>query len=138
MSGITGVRSLRAVLTVGGAIVVATGIFGLATGAGGIPGDNVASASVESELRFLYVFWIAYGLALIRVAPRAVTETWAVRALALILFVAGVGRAVAWLDVGRPDGLFIALMAVELVVPPLLVVWQARLAAASSPRTAPT
>jgi hypothetical protein len=137
MTGTAGKRSLQAVLTLGGVVGVATGIFGIATGAEGMPGDNAAGASVESELRFLYVFWIAYGLALIRVAPRAVTETWAVRALALILFVAGLARAVAWLDVGRPDGLFVALMVVELVLPPLLVVWQARLAAAGS-RTAPT
>jgi hypothetical protein len=131
-------RPLQAVLTVGGVVVVATGIFGVVTGADGMPGDNVSSASVESELRFLYVFWIAYGVALIRIAPHAVTETRAVRALALILFIAGLARAFAWVDVGRPDGLFVALMIVELVVPPLLVVWQARLAAANPPRTVPT
>jgi hypothetical protein len=126
------------VLTVGGAVAVATGIFGIATGADGVPGDDAASASVESELRFLYAFWAAYGLALIRVAPRAAGEAWAVRALALILFVAGLARAVAWLDAGRPHGLFVALMIVELALPPVIVAWQARLAAVSSTRTGST
>jgi hypothetical protein len=126
------------VLTVGGAVAVATGIFGIATGADGVPGDDAASASVESELRFLYVFWAAYGLALIRVAPRAVGEAWAVRALALVLFAAGLARAVAWLDGGRPHGLFVALMIVELVLPPVIVAWQARLAAVSSAGTGST
>jgi hypothetical protein len=75
----SGKRWLQGVLSAGGAVAIATGVFGVVTGVEGIPGDSGADASVESELRFLYVFWIAYGLALLRVAPRVDTETIAVR-----------------------------------------------------------
>jgi hypothetical protein len=58
--------------------------------------------------------------------------------LAAILFVSGLARAIAWIDDGRPDDLFVGVMAVELALPPLIVAWQARLGAASPPRTART
>ena len=133
MTGPSSKQLLQALLTIGGGVAIATGIFTVAAGADGVPGDNAASASVESELRFFAVFWIAYGVALLRVAPRVDTATWAVRALVGILFVAGLARGLAWAMSGRPHGLFVALMVIELVAPPLIVVWQSRLAAARSP-----
>jgi uncharacterized protein DUF4345 len=138
MTASAGRRWLQGVLAVGGAVAIATGAFGVVTGVDGLPGDTAGSASAESELRFLYVFWIAYGIALILVAPRVDAETLAVRALAAILFAAGLARAIAWLDAGRPAALFVVLMVVELVLPPVIVAWQARIAAASPPGRAVT
>ena len=123
-----GARALSALLVVGGAVPIATGAFAVLTGAGGMPGQNEASASVESELRFFAVFWIAYGAALIWTAPRAARETTLVRALMAVLFVGGIARAIAWAAEGRPHGLFIVLMAIELVMPPVVVLWQDRVA----------
>lgn len=123
----TSQRLLQALLTVVGLVAVATGLFAVLTGAAGMPGENEASASVESELRFFAAFWFAYGVVALRTAPRVGVETTVVRALALALFVAGMARAAAWIAVGRPHALFVGLMIVELIGPPLVVVWQARL-----------
>jgi Domain of unknown function (DUF4345) len=112
----------------GGLVAIGTGLFDLTTGIDGLPGESAASGTAESEFRFLNVFWIGYGAALLRVAPRAALETWAVRTLMALLFAAGLARVLAWVAVGRPDDLFVALMVIELVVPPLVVLWQARLA----------
>jgi hypothetical protein len=122
-------RALQLLLTGAAAVAIVTGVYGVATGSGGIPGTHDADASVESELRFLYALWVGYGVALLGVVPRVATATAAVRLLAAILFAAGAARAIAWIDAGRPDTLFVVLMIIELVLPPLVIAWQARVAA---------
>jgi hypothetical protein len=121
-----GARALSALLLVAGAVPIVTGVFTVLTGAGGIPGENETSASVESELRFFAVFWIAYGATVIWTAPRAARETTLVRALMAVLFLGGIARAIAWAAEGHPHGLFIVLMAIELLLPPAIVLWQSR------------
>ena len=83
--------------------------------------------TADNELRFFAVFWIAFGVIAIRVAPRVDTEMQLVRALALTLFVGGLARAISWLAVGKPHSLFVSLMLLELVGAPLVVAWQAKL-----------
>lgn len=128
----TAERLLQALLTTIGLVAMATGAFALVTGTSGMPGEIEANATVESELRYFAAFWIAYGAVAFRTAPRVATATTAVRALALAMFIGGVGRALAWIDVGRPHAVFVALMVIELVLPALLVIWQQRVARASS------
>src|SRR5688572_15855744 len=113
-------------LVVLGIVPIATGLYGVLTGSGGIPGGDAAGANVESELRFLYALWIAYGATAIYVGLRAPQSRAAVGALAAVLFAAGVARAIAWIAEGRPDTAFVVLMVLELAIPPLLVAWQGR------------
>lgn len=80
---------------------------------------------VESELRFYSVYYVAYGLMLLRTAGRAEREPTAVRALAGALFLAGVARVGAWLTVGSPHPVQQVLLAVELTAPPLVIIEQA-------------
>jgi hypothetical protein len=82
---------------------------------------------LESELRFYSAFYVAYGLLVVRTARRTQLDPAAVRALAGTLFLAGLGRAGAWLTVGRPHPFQQALLAIELAAPPLVVAEQARL-----------
>ena len=125
-------RVLQALLTTVGLVAMATGAFALITGSGGMPGEIEANATVESELRYFAAFWIAYGAIAFRTAPRVATATVAVRALALAMFIGGLGRALAWIDVGRPHGSMVVLMVIELVLPALLVFSQQRAARAST------
>jgi Domain of unknown function (DUF4345) len=97
-------------------------------GAKSLPDQGHANPSVESELRFYAAFYVAYGLAALRVAPRADRDTMGVRALAGSLFLAGLARAGGWLAVGRPHRLQRGLLVIELVAPWLMIAWQARLA----------
>ena len=121
-------RLLRGLLRVVGLVAILTGVFAILTGAAGMPGDVDADPSAESELRYFAAFWVAYGVVALLTAPRVATATAAVRGLALAMFVGGLGRAIAWIAVGRPHGLFVALMAIELTGPPLVVSWQSRVA----------
>jgi hypothetical protein len=122
-------RALRALLSLGGVVATTAGLDTVIRGARSLPGQNLANAAVESELRFYAAFYVAYGIAVLRVAPKADSETRAVRSLAGALFLAGVGRAAASFAAGRPHELQRALLVVELAAPPLIVSWQARLAA---------
>ena len=106
-------------------IPIATGLYGVVTGSGGIE-DGTASVNVESELRFLYALWVAYGGAVVYVGLRASRSRAAVGAIAAVLFATGVARGIAWIAEGRPDTAFVVLLALELAIPPVLVVWQAR------------
>jgi uncharacterized membrane protein YgdD (TMEM256/DUF423 family) len=119
--------ALRAVFRVGGAVATVAGLHTVAAGAKSIAGQDVANASVESELRFYAAFYVAYGLAVLRVAPRADRDRAAVQALAGALFFAGLARASGWLAVGRPHPLHRGLLVIELAAPPAIVAWQKRL-----------
>jgi hypothetical protein len=112
----------------GGAVATTAGLATVLAGAKSLPGQGLANPTVESELRFYAAFYVAYGLAAVNVAPRADRDTKAVRALAGALFLAGLARAGGWLAAGKPRGLQLALLAIELAGPPSLVAWQARLA----------
>jgi uncharacterized protein DUF4345 len=113
----------------GGLVATTAGLHTVIAGAKSLPRQGLANPSVESELRFYAAFYVVYGLVALRVAPRADRDTTTVRALAGALFLAGLARAGGWLTVGRPHGLQLALLAVELAAPPPIVAWQARLAA---------
>lgn len=118
--------ALRAIFYAGGAVATAAGLHTVITGARSVPGEDLANPALESELRFYAAFYVAYGLAALRVAPRADRDTAAVRALAGALLLAGL--AGGWLAAGRPHNLQGALLTIELAAPAPLVAWQARVA----------
>lgn len=118
---------LRGLLCLGGVVATSAGLHTLLVGGRSFPPWRPASAMVESELRFYSAFYVAYGLLLFRTATRADPDPPALRALAAALFLAGLGRAGAWLTVGKPHPLQRALLVIELATPPLIVADQARL-----------
>ena len=115
---------LRAIFYAGGAIATAAGAHSVVAGARSVAGQRRANAALESELRFYAAFYAAYGVAVLRVAPRADRDGTAVRALAGALFLAGLARASGWRAVGAPHPLQRALLAIELGGPPAVVAWQ--------------
>jgi len=122
-----GSRALRGLLYVGGAVATAAGLDTVVRGARSVPGEQAANPSLESELRYYGAYYAAFGVAVLRVAPRADRDAAAVRGLAGALFLAGLARAGGWLRAGRPHRLQRALLAIELAAPPAVVGWQARL-----------
>ncbi|MGH2961088.1 MAG: DUF4345 domain-containing protein [Solirubrobacterales bacterium] len=123
--------ALRAAVYVGGLIATAAGLDTVVRGVKSLPGEGkLAKPVVESELRFYAAFYAAYGLAALRVAPRADQDTTAVPALAGALFLAGMARIAGWCVAGRPHPAQLALLTFELTTPPLIIASQRRLAAA--------
>jgi hypothetical protein len=116
------------VFYLGGLVATTAGLHTVIAGGKSLPGQSSANPVVESELRFYAAFYVAYGVAALRVAPRADRDTPTVRALAGALFLAGLARALGSLAVGRPHRVQRGLLVIELVAPPLITAWQARLA----------
>jgi Domain of unknown function (DUF4345) len=119
-----GRRAFARALTILGLVPIATGVYGIAFGASGLEGASGAAANVDNELRFLYAFWVGYGAAIVYVGLRAPENRAAVTAIGVVLFAAGVARAISWVAEGRPDTFYVVLMALELAIPPVLILWQ--------------
>jgi hypothetical protein len=124
---VLGARAFRAAFYAVGTVASAAGLHTAVVGARSLPGSERPGPLVGSELRFYSAFYAAYGMALLRVAPRADREPAAVRALAGALFLGGIARAGGWLASGRPHPLQRGLLALELALPPLALAAQRRL-----------
>lgn len=118
-------RGLRAALTVLGVVALMFGSLSVVMGAAIVPGSDEAAASVDSELRFYAAWYAAAGVVLLRTARRAETEGSTIRFIAGVFFIAGCARVMSLIVVGKPHLLFVFLMAAELLIPALVVPWQA-------------
>jgi hypothetical protein len=116
---------LRAAFYLGGAVATAAGFHSMVAGARSVPGRRkTADPALDSELRYYGGFYMAYGLAALRVAPQADRDIRAVRALAGTLFMAGLARAGGWFAMGPPHPVQRGLLTIELVAPVVVVAWQ--------------
>jgi hypothetical protein len=119
-------RGLRGLLYAGGALATSAGLHTLLAGGRSFPPWRHADAVLESELRYYGGFYAAFGLHVLRTAPRADRDPEAVRAIAATVFLSGLGRAGGWRAIGRPHPLQRVLLALELGLPVLMVAGQRR------------
>ncbi len=89
---------------------------------------GTVTPSVESELRFYGVWWIALGIFLASLAPRIEERGRELRIVCGLLFLGGLARLWAIVDVGRPATDYVVLMGIELGLAVVLVLWQKRVA----------
>ena len=113
---------LRRSLYLGGIVATSAGLHTLLAGGRSVPPWRPAGPMIESELRFYSAFYVAYGQLLLRTARDEDLDPEALRPLAAALFLGGLGRAAAWLKVGQPHPFQRVLLAVELALPPLMMV----------------
>ncbi|WP_435745967.1 DUF4345 domain-containing protein [Microbacterium sp. PMB16] len=119
-------RALIIVLSVLGAVAVGSGLYGIVLGPMFAPGGSPTSSSVDSEYRFVNVFWLAAGAAvwwsLFRLRERATV----LRMMLALAFLGGFARLLSVLVAGWPHPVFIASMFLELVIVPLVFWWHTR------------
>jgi hypothetical protein len=84
--------------------------------------------SLSSQNRFYGVAFALYGAVLYLCSKDLRTYAPFFKAAMWVFFLAGAARLVAWVQHGAPAALVIALLAVELLVPPVLLAWHARVA----------
>ena len=88
--------------------------------------------------RRLYLLILAIGLIFWMMIPTIERRGALVRALTLVVFIGGLGRALSLLEVGEPGSIGMRLaLAMELVVTPLICLWQ-RQVELPAPRVANT
>ncbi|MCX5450045.1 DUF4345 domain-containing protein [Streptomyces nigrescens] len=102
-----------------GAACVAIGAFHLALGIDSVPGEGSAGATVDSRERFYGAVFLGYGLAWIWAARQSPVPARAVRWLAGIFLLGGLGRLLSMAVHGSPQGFQTALTVLELALPPL-------------------
>jgi hypothetical protein len=96
---------------------VAIGAFHFALGVASVPGEAGAGATVDNRERYYGAIFLGYGLAWWWVARRSPIPASAVRWLAGIFLLGGVGRALSVVVHGWPQWFQTVLMVVELVLP---------------------
>ncbi|MFE7787181.1 DUF4345 domain-containing protein [Streptomyces nigrescens] len=102
-----------------GAACVAIGAFHFALGIDSVPGEGSAGATVDSRERFYGAVFLGYGLAWIWAARQSPVPARAVRWLAGIFLLGGLGRLLSMGVHGSPQGFQTALTVLELALPPL-------------------
>lgn len=119
-------RVLAPVFFVVAAIHLALGLDADALLGASVSPSTAAEPSLSSQNRFYGVAFALYGAVLYLCAKDLRTYEPFFKAAMWVFFLAGVARLVAWLQHGAPAPLVVALLATELVIPPLLLVWHAR------------
>ncbi len=105
----------------------------LAGGAGAVLGaaafgDAQAPVAADSHVRYLSGLLLGIGLAFAASVPRIERHGGRFRLLTLLVVVGGLARLYAVATVGPPGGAMLFGLGMELVVTPLLCVWQAMVA----------
>ena len=119
-------KGLRLLVSLLALVACVAGVQTMLLGSSVIPDGGKPSASVESELRFYGAWWLGAGLFLAWIARDLDRRGRELRVFSAVLFLAGLSRLLAWAAAGRPHDVFQVLLAFELALPPIFVVWHAK------------
>jgi uncharacterized membrane protein HdeD (DUF308 family) len=109
-------------------VMVVAGSLSVVLGASSVLGARDIRAGVDSEMRFYAVWYVVAGVFLLRATRRVESEAWTIRLIAAAFFVAGCSRILSWVAVGRPHFSQLILMVIELILPLIVIPWQASVA----------
>jgi hypothetical protein len=105
------------------AVPVGSGLAGVLRGPGGAPGGGPTTSSVDSEYRFVNVFWAAAGVALWWSLGRPVEREATTRSLLGLAALGGLPRLLSWRRTGAPHPVFRGALVLELAVVPAVLLW---------------
>jgi hypothetical protein len=116
-------------------VPVTGGAAGVILGASLMGTDVGVDASLDSHVRYLSGLLFAIGIGFWSTIARIETKGRRFRLLTVIVFTGGLARLAGVVLVGVPSSLMLFGLVMELVVTPLLCLWQARVATDRSLRT---
>lgn len=132
---------LQIAVGLAGLVPVGAGLAGVLQGVGmlggPLPGGPLlggpllggpAALGLDSHFRYLSGLLLGIGLLFWGMIPGIARHTRAFRLLTAVVVVGGLGRLYGVLVVGLPPGGMGAALGMELVVTPLLCLWQGRMA----------
>ncbi|MFD2025858.1 DUF4345 domain-containing protein [Promicromonospora aerolata] len=121
-----GHRTLIVVTAVLGAVPVLSGLLGIVGGPEALPGGGPVNATVDSEYRFINVFWLAAGLLIWWSLRRPAQRADVTRVILAIASLGAVPRLVSVAVSGWPHPVFVGALVLELLVVPLVIWWHLR------------
>ena len=119
-------RLLQRVMAAGGLIPVTAGLHGALFGAG-LTGDSLGVTG-DSHYRYLSGLLLGIGLLFWSAIPGVEGKSGRVQLLTLVVVAGGLGRLLGLLITGVPSLPMLLALAMELVVTPLICLWQMRVA----------
>lgn len=119
-------KFLQRSVAVAATIPVATGLYGVLFGQA-LTGDAV-SLSAESHFRFMSGLLLGIGLLFWSTLPGIEEKTARFRLLTLLVAIGGLGRLAGLALTGLPSVFMIGGLVMELIVTPILCLWQTRVA----------
>lgn len=120
--------ALQVVVAVLAAVPVLAGLEGILDGPAFLGVLSPWPADLDSHLRYLSGVLLAIGIAWYWCIPDIEMKAPMFRFLAGVTICGGIGRFVSLLAIGPPSTGHRVALVVELLVVPLLVLWQARIA----------
>lgn len=121
-------QALQRVVAVAGIVPVAAGLYGVLFGMNGLAG-GVTDVSLDSQYRYLSGLLAGIGILFWTCVPDIEGKALLFRFLTLVVALGGLGRLLGLYLTGLPSVTMLGALAMELVVTPLLCLWQARIAA---------
>ncbi|WP_246725570.1 DUF4345 domain-containing protein [Beijerinckia sp. L45] len=120
-------RLLQITIALAGFVPVGAGMLGGLLGST-MTGDPVASLSIDSHIRYLSGLLLGIGLAFWECIPQIEHRGPRIRLMTAIVFLGGLMRLIGLIAMGVPGGGMIFGLCMELVVTPLVCLWQWRVA----------
>lgn len=117
---------LQITVALGGLVPVGAGLAGIVLGPA-MAARGAVAASLDSHFSYLSGLLLAVGLAFWGLVPSIERRGPQVRLLTWLVVVGGLGRLVSLRRVGPPDSAMQAALIMELVVTPVICLWQWRL-----------
>jgi hypothetical protein len=119
-------RLLQMAVLLGAFVPVLAGGAGMIWGAGMLA--QHVDISLDSHIRYLSGLLFAIGISFWSIIPRIETKTYPARLLTFLVVTGGLARLAAAIFVGMPSVPMILAIGMEIVVTPLLCLWQSRIA----------
>ncbi|MBO1020640.1 MULTISPECIES: DUF4345 domain-containing protein [unclassified Methylobacterium] len=121
-------EALQRVVAVAAIIPVASGLFGILFGLGGVGGNSLAQISADSHFRYLSGLLMGIGILFWSCVPAIEAKSRLFRFLTLVVALGGLARLLGLYLTGLPSAVMLGALIMELVVTPLLCLWQMRVA----------
>lgn len=121
-------RALQLVMLAACIVPLTAGPMGIWRGAAWMAHGAEVSADLDSHFRYMSGIFTGVGLAFLSCIRTIETKSVRLRLLGACVVIGGLARALSWAQLGPPDlGNRFGLV-MELVVVPLILLWQWRLA----------
>ena len=120
------IRLLQIVVALAGIVPVTAGLAGVIMGSSMVAPPGEFSVQLDSHYRYLSGLLLAVGIGFWSTVPRIGLQGTRFRMLTMIVVTGGLGRFVSACVVGWPGWFMLFGLSMELIVTPLLVLWQFR------------
>ena len=121
-------QAFQTLLALFGVIVIGISLAHFAIGPKAIISGVAVNPTMAGEDRFFAGLLLCFGIALLWCARDVQHKRVHINLLAAVFFVGGIGRLLAVLLDGAPHPFYVAMLAVELALPPLMVMVAKRVA----------